>query len=148
MAKDNIGRWLRVRGWLSRARDAGVVDDLKKPQKKRKIYRIQLSIPLKFHHVAIRLTSEGTEFLQERIRDAVKRGVGVNLIFADLDGAIAFVHSRKRPEIVISAYTGCPDKLVKSPMRGYRGRWNHIEFYMDPGQAEALKKFLGVLENG
>jgi len=134
MTKDDISQWLRVRGWTI------------KSKKKRRIYRIQHSFPLKFHHVALRLTSEATKFLQDRIQDAVKRKVGVNLVLADLDGAIAFVHSRKRPEIVVSAYSGSCEKIIKSRMRGYRGRWSHVELYAHPNQLEALKKFLGVLE--
>jgi len=141
MTKDDISQWLRVRGW-----------NILKPKteisgtKKRKIYRIQHSFPLKFHHVALRLTSEATKFLQKRIQDAIKRKVGVNLILADLDGAIAFVHSRKRPEIVISAYSGSCEKIIKSHMRGYRGRWNHVELYADPSLVKTLTKFLEVLE--
>jgi len=134
MTKDDISLWLRVRGWTI------------KSKKKRKIYRIQHSFPIKFHHVAMRLTAEATKFLLERIQDAIKRKVGVNLVLADLDGAIAFVHSRKRPEIVISAYTGNCEKIIKSRMRGYRGRWNHVELYADPSLVKTLTKFLEVLE--
>lgn len=96
--------------------------------------------------VLIRLTPEDSRALMQKLKDAVTRDTGVNLIFLGMRNAFALTKSDERgKEIKCNAFheTGV---RVDTPMKGYNGPWSHVEIAMPIETAAVMQDFLKALE--
>ncbi len=92
--------------------------------------------------VLIRLTYDDTRFLAGRIKDALERKTGVNLVFLKMNGAFSQTASAEcGREIKCIAYNRSGIR-VESEMRGYNGRWSHVEIALPFEALEDLEDFL------
>jgi len=92
--------------------------------------------------VAIRLTASATKKFLEHIQEAVERNIGVSFVIQDLKSAVGLIETEKGSEIKFAGYTDS-DKIATSAMKGYRGRWSHIEIFLPfNGNFLQLQKFI------
>lgn len=103
--------------------------------------------------VTMRLTPEDTRALLRRLTDAAQRGVGANLVFLHVTGALTVTHhaqARTLPQDLIKlvAYTDQASIRVDSAMEGYRGRWSHWEISLpyDEAHITKIRSFTRTLE--
>jgi len=89
-------------------------------------------VPLPRTNVLIRLNPDDTKFLLGRVREAVRRGTGVNLILESLRAAACLIESKERgKQISLNTYSDSLSYRVETPMKGYNGPWSHIELVMN-----------------
>jgi len=97
-------------------------------------------------NVLFRLTKEDTLFLKKRIDEAIEKNTGANLIMHQLEGSIRKVYTDKhREQIFVRAYKGLKSFNITTPMKGYEGRWSHVEIVMPLSFIPPLKDFLDDL---
>ncbi|MEE9569342.1 MAG: hypothetical protein V3W37_08150 [Candidatus Binatia bacterium] len=98
-------------------------------------------------NVMMRLTPRDTEFLRERIEQAIEGETGVNLIFTKFRGALSLTHSPERGrQIKCIGYGGASGVRVESEMRGYHGKWSHVELAFPPSVLTTFQEFLDDVE--
>ena len=78
-------------------------------------------------NVLIRLTRGDSIFLAHRLRDALTRHTGVNLIFTRMNGAFSVTSSSEQGKQIKCIAFNKTGSRVESQMRGYNGPWSHIE---------------------
>jgi len=94
-------------------------------------------------NVLLRLNPSDTRFLLERLKDAAQRGVGANLILQGLTCAICEIETPEHGrEITVNGYTDIMTWRVETIMRGYTGRWTHVEIVMPLAALKCLRAFI------
>jgi hypothetical protein len=78
----------------------------------------------------LRLNSQDTRFLLQRIQEAVEKNSGVNLIYVGHRGGISITESpEKGQELKFIVYG--QNRPVHSEMEGYDGPWSHCEIAVE-----------------
>ena len=76
--------------------------------------------------VTLRLTKEHTRGGLSQFQDAVKRGVGLSLVFEGWRGAISLIWTPEHGHQIVVGAFGDKGRVI-SAMRGYSGPWSHVE---------------------
>ncbi|MCJ7639239.1 MAG: hypothetical protein MUO70_05065 [Euryarchaeota archaeon] len=98
-------------------------------------------------NVLVRLTRQDSVALMARLKDAIARNTGVNLVFMDMANAFSLTTSdEKGRQIKCIAYNRSGFR-VTSPMKGYNGPWSHIEIVMPLSCIDYMKVFASKVEN-
>lgn len=98
-------------------------------------------------NVLVRLTRQDSLALLARLKDAIARGTGVNLVFMDMDNAFSLTTSDENGRQIKCIAFNRNGFRVISPMKGYNGPWSHIEIVMPLSSIHGIKAFLGKVEH-
>lgn len=98
-------------------------------------------------NVLIRLTPSDSLALMQRLKDAIDRRTGVNLVFMDMDNAFSLTTSEEEGEQIKCIAYNRSGFRVNSPMKGYNGPWSHIEIVMPLSSIGHMKAFLAKVES-
>ena len=101
------------------------------------------------HHanVLIRLTPNDSKALASRLKDALSRNTGVNLVFTGMDNAFSLTQSDERGEQIKCIAFNKNGYRVDGQMKGYEGPWSHVEIVMPLSSTQQIKAFVGKVEN-
>lgn len=105
-------------------------------------YEPQITTYTKPVNILMRLTKGDTRFLYGRIRQAMERATGVNLIFVGFQGAFSLVYSPERgTQIKCIGYQASGNR-VESDMKGYNGPWSHVELTYPVDSLIDMERFI------
>ena len=89
----------------------------------------------------MRLTRDDTVFLAQRIKQALEDKTGVNLVFLQCRGVFTLSRSRERgKQIKVTSYD--PGIRVETEMKGYYGRWSHMEMAFPLSALDDMEEFI------
>lgn len=83
----------------------------------------------------------------DKLKDALARDTGVNLIFLNMSSAFSLTYSDEQGKEIKCIAFNKAGMRVDTHMRGYNGPWSHVEIAMPVSSAKKIKSFLDKLDN-
>jgi len=95
-------------------------------------------------HVAFRLNAEDTKFLLGRMQKAIEMGTGVSFVLKQMPARVVLARTREHGlEFAVHLYSDDISRKAIGEMKGYDGRWSHVNSYMPAIPAyPVLQRFL------